>query len=186
MFDVAEFVTSCQAALKEHTPQLAVKELLERTVSRAGDVESALGTPTTGGITPLHRSPELTILNVIWAPSMQLYPHDHRMWAVIGIYGGQEDNAFYRRSPDGLTRAGFKELQIKDVEVLGQEVIHAVANPKQVFTGGIHIYGGDFFAQPRSEWDPDTLEERPWSIDTARRAFEEANERWLAEQAISG
>ena len=29
---------------------------------------------------------------------MALNPHDHRMWAVIGMYGGQEDNAFYRRS----------------------------------------------------------------------------------------
>ena len=24
-----------------------------------------------------------------------------RMWAVIGMYGGQEDNAFYRRRPGG-------------------------------------------------------------------------------------
>ena len=30
---------------------------------------------------------------------MALYPHEHRMWAVIGMYGGQEDNAFFRRAP---------------------------------------------------------------------------------------
>ena len=30
-----------------------------------------------------------------------LYPHDHRMWAAIGIYAGQEDNAFYRRTGAG-------------------------------------------------------------------------------------
>ena len=26
-------------------------------------------------------------------------------------------------------------------------------------TGAIHIYGGDFFAAERSEWDPETLKE---------------------------
>ena len=29
---------------------------------------------------------------------MSIYPHNHEMWAVIGIYAGQEDNAFYRPS----------------------------------------------------------------------------------------
>ena len=32
---------------------------------------------------------------------MALNPHEHRMWAVIGMYGGQEDNAFYRRAAGG-------------------------------------------------------------------------------------
>ena len=39
----------------------------------------------------------LTVLNVVWAPGMVLPPHDHRMWAAIGIYAGQEDNEFFRR-----------------------------------------------------------------------------------------
>ena len=29
MFDLNEFISSCQAALKEHAPQLAAKELME-------------------------------------------------------------------------------------------------------------------------------------------------------------
>ncbi len=56
MFDLDEFIASCQAAIKEHAPQLAAKELMERTISLPADVESALGTPTAGGITTLHRS----------------------------------------------------------------------------------------------------------------------------------
>ena len=27
-------------------------------------------------------------------------PHDHRMWAAIGIYSGREDNIFWRKVPD--------------------------------------------------------------------------------------
>ena len=176
MFDIDELVASCREALKERNPELAVKEIMERTMSNPAQVESVLGTPTLGGIVTLHRSRDLTVLKVIWAPGMSIYPHDHRMWAVIGIYGGREDNTFYRRGEEGLTQVGFKELETKDAVVLGGEVIHAVTNPKQGFTGAIHIYGGDFFNEPRSEWDPVTFEERPYDIENVMRQYEMANE----------
>ncbi len=28
---------------------------------------------------------------------MTIMPHEHRMWAVIGVYTGGEDNMFWRR-----------------------------------------------------------------------------------------
>ena len=182
MFDLDEFIASCQAALKEHAPQLAVKELMEGTMSMPADVESALGTPAAGGITTLHRSSDLTVINVIWPPGMTIFPHDHHMWAVIGIYGGQEDNTFFRRSSQGLDRAGFKALDVKDSVGLGPEAIHAVHNPRSVLTGALHVYGGDFFSESRSEWDPETLEEKPYDMEHAMRAFAEANDGWLARQ----
>ena len=61
---------------------------------------------------------------------MALNPHEHRMWAVIGMYGGQEDNAFYRRAPGGLEPSGGKEVPAGDVLVLGDDVIHSVANSR--------------------------------------------------------
>jgi predicted metal-dependent enzyme (double-stranded beta helix superfamily) len=187
MFEVQEFIASCQAALKEHSPELAVKELMEQIMSRPSEVEAALGTPTQGGITTLLRSDELTVLNIIWPPGMALYPHNHNLWAVIGLYGGQEDNTFFRRNTrgTGLIRAGFKELQAQDAIVLGKEAIHAVTNPRSVFTGAIHVYGGDFFAQPRSEWDSEQSEERPYSVERAMQAFAEANEKWLVQEGKS-
>ena len=183
MFDTQEFVASCRATLTESVPQLAIKELMLRTVERPAEVEAALGTPAVGGIEPLHHSPELTVLNIIWTPGMSLSPHDHRMWVVIGLYGGQEDNRFYRRTPQGLAAVGGKEFRIEDAVVLGEDVIHAVSNPGRTFTGAIHVYGGDFFAAKRSEWDPVTLEERPWDIANTRRVFTDANERYAAERA---
>jgi len=177
MFDIDELVASCREALKERNPEIAVKEIMERTMSNPAQVESVLGTPIQGGIVTLHHSPELTVLKVIWAPGMSIYPHDHRMWAVIGIYGGREDNTFYRRSEEGLTRVGFRELETRDAAVLGNEVIHAVTNPEQRFTGAIHIYGGDFFSEARSEWDPVTFKERPYDIENVMQQYEIANER---------
>ena len=43
--------------------------------------------------------------------------------------------------------------------------------------GAIHIYGGDFFAVPRSEFDAETLEERPYDVEKAKRVFLDANDR---------
>jgi predicted metal-dependent enzyme (double-stranded beta helix superfamily) len=185
MFDLDTFVADCRAALREATPETAVRELAERAVFQPADVERVLGTPSSGGVTTLYRSPELTILNVVWTPGMAVYPHDHRMWAVIALYGGREDNTFYRRSSEGLVVAGNKKLEIRDAAVLGKNVVHAVANPLRAFTGAIHLYGGDFFATPRSEWSPATFEERPYDVEGIKRIFAEANERWRAECAAT-
>jgi predicted metal-dependent enzyme (double-stranded beta helix superfamily) len=121
------------------------------------------------------------VLHVVWAPRMRIFPHDHRMWAAIGIYAGQEDNAFYRRTGDApttLVESGGKQLTTGDVAVLGAETVHAVANPRDHLTGAIHVYGGDFVHEPRSQWGPGKLEERPYDIDEARKLFADANLDW--------
>jgi hypothetical protein len=53
--------------------------------------------------------------------------------------------------------------------------VHAVTNPLETFTGAIQIYGGDFFGAARSEFDPQTLEERPFDVEKARTLFLDAN-----------
>lgn len=177
MFDKERFVEECWAALKERDAQAAIRELVARVVSEPGEVVRALGEPQRAGVETIYRSDDLTILNLCWGPRMEFKPHDHRMWAVIGIYEGLEQNIFYRRNEHGLTRHGTKELNAKDTIPLGAAIIHAVTNPLEQITGAIHVYGGDFFATPRSEWDPKTFEEHPYDVEHTMRAFEEANER---------
>jgi predicted metal-dependent enzyme (double-stranded beta helix superfamily) len=174
MFDTDAFVSDCVAARAEAEPRRAIKEVLERALARPGDVAAALP-PERAGIVPLHVSPELTVQTVVWAPGMRIKPHDHRVWAMIGIYSGGEDNAFFRRSPEGLVSSGGKELRLGDLCTLGDDAIHSVSNPLRQHTGAIHIYGGDFFSMERSEWDPETLEERPYDVAATLRFFEEAN-----------
>jgi predicted metal-dependent enzyme (double-stranded beta helix superfamily) len=179
MFQLETFVADCQAAVSGSTAEAAVKELVERAVAQPTAVERALGTPEFGGITTLHRSPDCTILNVVWAPGMAIFPHDHRMWAVIGIYGGREDNIYWRRLPadarHGIEAAGAQALAIGDAVPLGRDIIHTVTNPIPRLTGAIHVYGGDFFAVARSEWDPETLTEQPYDTKRVMRLFEESN-----------
>jgi len=181
-FDTDELVAACRAAAADAEPRRAVREVLERTMSVPGDVAEALQ-PQQGGLTLLHQSGAVTVVHVVWAPGMRIYPHDHQMWAVIGIYGGQEDNSFYRRDPADrgqLVASGGKELRTGDVLVLGADAIHAVANPTDRLTGAIHVYGGDFVNQPRSQWGPGPMEERPHDFAVTLEQFAEANRAWLA------
>jgi len=177
MFEKERFIEACREALSEQNPQAAIRELMARGVSEPARIVQALGEPRRAGVETIYRGSDLTILNLYWGPQMQIKPHDHRMWAVIGIYGGRERNVFYRRSERGLTQHGTKELEVKDTIPLGESIIHAVTNPLDQITAAIHVYGGDFFAQPRSEWDSETFEEHPYDVANTIRAFEESNAR---------
>ena len=179
--DLEQFISDCKMAVNESAPTKAVRETVARAVADVPALEKALGTPERGGVQRVYVSDELTIINVIWAPFMTIRPHNHNMWAVIGVYGGREDNIFWRRCSDDsrgrIEAAGAKSLGPRDVRALGQDIIHSVTNPTSQFTGAIHIYGGDFFAVDRSEWDPENLEERPYDIEKNMKLFEAANAR---------
>ena len=174
MLDVDTLIADCIAANREREPLRAISEILTRAVSQPADIAAALP-PVHGGINPLHVSPELTILNIVWAPRMTLAAHDHRMWAAIGLYSGGEDNTFYRRDEPGIVESGGKSLHPRDVCLLGPEAIHAVTNPTAEYTGAIHVYGGDFFATARSEWAGDPLREQPYDVHRVLAVFEAAN-----------
>ena len=174
MFDVDNFITDCQHAIADGDPRLAIKDVLQRALDRAGEIADALP-PDRAELVRLHVSAELTILKLVWGPGMVLRPHDHRMWAAIGIYTGGEDNAFYRRAEGGLAESGGKSLRPGDVCLLGDDVIHGVTNPTQSFAGAIHVYGGDFFSTPRSEWAGPPYKEQPFDVQRLVAQFDEAN-----------
>jgi len=175
--DIDRFVADCVAAGQDAEPQAAVKEVLARAMATPGAVLSARGEPKRAGSRPLHRSSTLTIFDATWTPQMNLMPHNHLMWALIGSYTGREDNIMWRRTPEKVEAFGARALFEGDVASLPTEAIHSVTNPLRRFTGGIHVYGGDFFDTARSQWDPETLREEPSDGATIREIFERENER---------
>jgi predicted metal-dependent enzyme (double-stranded beta helix superfamily) len=180
VFDLDGFIADCRACLDESRPLPAIGETLERVVARPGEVADHFR-PEVGGITLLHHSPELTILDLVWAPGMQLFAHDHRMWAAIAVYTGREDNEFFRRPTEGtrgLVPSNARTVETGEVTLLGPETIHSVANPGAAPTGAIHVYGGDFVNQPRSQWRPPDLDEEAYDIDLVTKTFAEANAAW--------
>ena len=65
----------------------------------------------------------------------------HLLAPAAGAHGGKVEAA----GAQGAVRG--------DAEPLGHNIIHSVTNPIPRLTGAIHVYGGDFFAAERSEWD---------------------------------
>lgn len=186
MFDVDQFILDCRAAVVEAQPTLALKEVLDRTISNGRQLTLALGEPETADIGVLYSGPDVTILKAVWAPAMHLQPHNHNMAALIGIYGGRENNTFWRRDPAGLARAGGRQLQEREVAVLGPDVIHSVENPCRAYTAALHVYIGDYLAAERSEWDPQTFDERPFNLDRSRQEFAAAEAAWRRQSALEG
>lgn len=181
MFSTEKLVEDCQSALAETDSQAVIHECVREAVGAPGSVIKALGEPQRGGIDIIHRADDLTILNVLWGPGMTMHPHNHNMWAVIGVYGGREDNVFFRRNEErGLTRHGTKVLEVSDTVSLGESIIHEVTNPLGTITAAIHIYPGDFFDTPRSEWRPPDYDERPYDVAHTLRVFESSNRKLRA------
>ena len=183
MFDLNRFIEDCKTALADDGSHKGVREVLARAVSDPEALMAGIGQPKRAEVQRLHHAPDLTILNVVWGPMMTIMPHNHEMWAVIGVYTGREDNIFWRRlkdEPGGkIEAAGAKALQVGDAAPLGQDIIHSVTNPVTKLTGAIHVYGGDFFETPRSEWDPETLLETDYDVSKTMRLFEESNKHYI-------
>lgn len=179
MFTLEGFINDCKSAAASGDGTRALRDILTAAVADPAQVLRALGEPKRAGVEMLHRSDDLTILNVVWGPHMTVMPHNHHMTAVIGMYGGREDNIFWRRLPEDarhpLEAAGVSALLTGDVCPLGPDIIHSVTNPLGRLTGAIHVYRGDFVAQHREEWDEETLTMRPFDYDSARQRFEDSN-----------
>jgi predicted metal-dependent enzyme (double-stranded beta helix superfamily) len=163
MFDLDLFIADCRAALAEDKPMVAVKDIVERAVSDPGAVAKVLPDK---GLTVLVREPELTVLGVVvpgGIPKSRSTPHDHRMWAVVGVYGGQEDNEFFRRNENTLVGSGGPSVQVSDTVVMGDDTIHAIHNPlEHSALAAIHVYGGDLGGTQRSMWAGPGLTEQPY------------------------
>jgi predicted metal-dependent enzyme (double-stranded beta helix superfamily) len=168
MFDLKEFIENCKGK-----PASTVKEMIQAALGDPASVKAALDAEfagrdlSKGNLANLicFRSPTLTVLKAATPPKFKTPPHNHNMWAVIGAYDGQEDNIFYRRSGNGLAKAGGKDLKTGDVVVLGEDAIHAIANPLDRPSCAIHIYGGDLLNfSHRSVWNPFTFEEHPYDL----------------------
>ena len=180
-FSVDSFLSDLHAANADAAPRHAMRDVVARAVSEPDALAQVFGALVHGHSTVLHRSPDLLVLHIVWPPEISVEPHEHNLWAVMGIYRGVEDNTFYRRTDEGgIERQGTVRLEPRDTRIMGEEAIHAVDVPTLAPTGAIHVYGGDLFTVARSEFDPATSMERPFDWKKSERQFAEMNTRWEA------
>jgi predicted metal-dependent enzyme (double-stranded beta helix superfamily) len=176
-FNLDRFIADVKQARTEGDSQPAVQEVIARAVADPGGVLRELGEPKEAGIQTLYHDDAVSIFNIVWAPLMVLIPHNHLMWATIGIYTGREDNILWERTGPRIEAATAASLSESEVFSLPDTAIHSVTNPANRLTGAIHVYGGDLTTAKLSQWDAETLRERPFDIEEGRRFFREANER---------
>jgi predicted metal-dependent enzyme (double-stranded beta helix superfamily) len=122
--------------------------------------------PQVGSSQLLHSEPGLTVMHTVVNPGFVSPPHDHRTWAVIGVYDGEEDNTFYRLIEGGgrIEQSGRRNLQRGEVLTLGADAIHQIANPLGSKLIALHVYGKNIFETERSAWDLATGDERPLKL----------------------
>jgi predicted metal-dependent enzyme (double-stranded beta helix superfamily) len=191
MFDLDGFVEACRgfAGDDPHTPK-RVLELMRGAVSDPAAVKQAVTplAPKVGVLdAPIFRSPELTVLNVALRPGMLSIPHDHRMWAVIGIYEGEEANTFFRRTEAGLEESNHRTVKTGEAMLLGADVVHAIENALDRPTLGLHVYGGDLLGAARSMWSPHDGSEHSYDIPQFYRwSRDKAEQRRAALAQVAG
>jgi predicted metal-dependent enzyme (double-stranded beta helix superfamily) len=169
VFDADAFALRCQAAATAADPIDAVQAVVAEAVRDGASIDARLGTEIRRDGDVLFASEHLTVLRILWPAGIWAQPHDHRMWAVIGVYSGEEFNRFFKRAADGLTEVDARMVGAGEVLALGAEVIHAVDNSHRALTGGLHVYGGDLSKVQRSAWGPDGLE-APFAKNAAAQA----------------
>ena len=169
MFDLEEFVNDCKDALNESDPAARVKDLVTEAISSPDDVreafEQAENAERQGPITFASRDNSLSVADITTPPGLKSPAHNHKMWAVIGVYEGQEHNRFFQYDGNDLRESGDRLLRKGDVVVLDAEAIHAIANPLPTSSSAIHVYGGDLVERDeRSMWNPHSLEREDYDI----------------------
>lgn len=169
MFDLERFVGECRSALDEPKPARRVEALVREAIAEPDAVRAAFkgsgNVERRGSITFAWRDASLSVADVTTPPGLRSPAHNHSMWAVIGVYDGQEHNRFFRYEDGELIEKGERLLEAGDVAVLGPAAVHAIANPLSATSSAIHVYGGDLVERSgRSLWNPHTGEREDYDI----------------------
>jgi predicted metal-dependent enzyme (double-stranded beta helix superfamily) len=158
------FVADCLAIVDQPDAGDRVAAALQPLVADPARLTAEIDArrPEGGGAVIVHRSDELTVLGLDVAAGFVSPAHNHTIWAVVGIYDGNEDNVFYRRTPGGIEETGRAVLHTGECLALPSDAVHRIANSGGATMKALHVYGGDLFATSRSQWDDETGEELPF------------------------
>ena len=168
MIDLDFFVKNCKSAIANEDPTFKIEALVRDAIADPKGLHAAFCARITGKSLRdriVYNDDELTVLQVATVPGLRSPVHNHNMWAVIGVYDGEEYNAFFEETADGLHQAGKKHLKEGDIAVLQPETIHAINNPIDRKSNAIHVYGGNLVnREGRSMWNPRTQEREDYEI----------------------
>jgi predicted metal-dependent enzyme (double-stranded beta helix superfamily) len=151
--DISELIDACREVAGGDTPTRDVSELVGAFLDQP-NLPSLLGDGDRSTYEALYRGEDILVLHGVVPPTpAPVAPHDHRMWAVIGVYQGLEHNQlFVRAEGGGLESVDRFTVAAGEVRTLDPSTIHSVQAGGDRYLGAIHVYGGDLFGTPRSTW----------------------------------
>src|SRR5437879_4906371 len=146
-----------------------MKPLLERLVSSGDSVPMDAFKPRQDrfamNLIHLPTDKAFSVIGGVWIPGQTTPIHDHLTWALIGVYGGEEREALFRRTDDESNPKVAKIEKVSEkintkghVTVLGHRGIHRVDNISGKPTTSIHVYARDIGRAERHSYDPVTGE----------------------------
>ena len=151
--DIRELIEGCCEAATTEDPAGGVVETLGAFLHQPS-LGQHLGAADRSKYEALYRGSDLLVLHGVLPPTPKpVDPHDHRMWAVVGVYHGQEDNQLFART-DGAVLEPTERFSLTPGEIrpLDAATIHSVQAAGGRYLGAVHVYGGDLFGTPRSTW----------------------------------
>jgi predicted metal-dependent enzyme (double-stranded beta helix superfamily) len=166
-FSIERFVEHCRAARGRPDWAQAIAALLREAMAHGEAIDAMTaerGSSARKGFDIWHQSDDLTIYQVEGRAGLVSPPHDHAGVAIVGIYRGAEGYQNFREEGGRLVPAGRVAVRAPNVAVLPADVIHALDNSESAGSGSIHVYENRHFdLGARRLWNPDTLEEAPFS-----------------------
>ena len=125
--DITELIDACREAAGRDTPTRDVSELVAAFVHQP-NLSRLLGDGDRSTYEALYRGEDILVLHGVVPPTpAPVAPHDHRMWAVIGVYQGLERNElFVRAESGGLESVDSFTVGTGDVRILDPATIHSV------------------------------------------------------------
>jgi predicted metal-dependent enzyme (double-stranded beta helix superfamily) len=150
---IQELVERCRDAATTQDPVTGVMEVLAAFLHQPR-LEQQLGAADRSTYEALYRGRDLLVLHGVVPPTPRpVDPHDHRMWAVIGVYHGQEDNQLFARTAGAALEPTERfSVRAGEIRPLDASTIHSVQAAGGRYLGAVHVYGGDLFGTPRSTW----------------------------------
>ena len=161
-----EFVARCVSAVAADGRSDATREVVEQAVHDRRLTEELSLDP---GVRLLHNGEDVTVLHVVMAErplgAGEPIPHNHLMWAVIGVTHGSEQNAFFERSEHTIKPSNGRVVTEGEVIVMDKDTIHSVKNPSTSrLSSALHIYGGDLIGAEKTMWCDPGLSEQPFDL----------------------
>jgi predicted metal-dependent enzyme (double-stranded beta helix superfamily) len=150
---IEELIEGCRDAVTRQDPIAGVMEVLGAFLHQP-HLEHQLGRADRSTYEAVYRGHDLLVLHGVVPPTPKpVDPHDHRMWAAIGVYQGEEDNQLFARTDDGALEPTERfSVSAGQVRPLDPSTIHSVHAAGGRYLGAVHVYGGDLFGTPRSTW----------------------------------